>query len=127
LIEESAIRSIGEDALISGLDDWVGLWELVHAAERLLTPVGEDKIREAVLSAIERLLADELVQVGDLSAGRVFKPWVLSNDLALARIDAEWLRLERLPDIGDVCWLNNTEAGNAKARGLPSLTNEMTN
>jgi hypothetical protein len=45
-----------------------------------------------------------------------FVPWQLTIPEALARIEREWRALGRDPSLGDICWFNNTPAGNERAR-----------
>jgi hypothetical protein len=55
------------------------------------------------------------MEAGDVTdAG--FHAWGVPPDEATARIERSWERLGHLPDIGDVCWLANTDAGSRRAR-----------
>ena len=61
-----------------------------------------------------------LVGVGDVTA-EGFRPWNLSMDEALKRIEHEWTSLGRWPQIGEICWLSNTEKGDMRANDIRKI------
>lgn len=104
-------------ALLSGLDDWVGLWELVRLVrEREGQEAQDSVVRELVLDLITQLLDDEEIVVGALIEGAGFRPWDSASAEAIDRIRASWDSLGRDPNIGEICWIQNTEDGDQFAR-----------
>jgi hypothetical protein len=58
------------------------------------------------------------MEAGDVTHSG-FVAWELSPDDAVARITQSWDELSGLPDLGEVCWLSNTEAGDERAHSVP--------
>lgn len=108
-----------DDVLLSGIDDWVGLWEVVRSAQEYAEPnmaaVGE--VQDLVILVVQKLLAESLVEIGDLH-GLDFQPWPISIREALTKVRTAWQALGRNPSIGEVCWLNLTDQGNALAQSI---------
>jgi hypothetical protein len=114
---DDANRLSGE-VLVAGRGDWVGLWEVVRTARELDAGPQED-VPRVVVSVIRALHERGLVRIGCPRSGGGFEPWPLSSEQAAARIVQEWQELgERDPDIGEICWLENTPAGDEAARRL---------
>lgn len=102
--------------IVSGLDDWVGLWEVVREARESSFPAhGGPIIRKLVMDSIRFLLDQGLVEVGEVTEGHGFTPWGLPASGILRKIEARWDRLGRDPDIGEVAWLRNTQQGDEQA------------
>jgi len=127
--------------LLRGTYDAVSLAEvrfLVSLAEPGDVPYLEREpvsLREASLRAIEFLVDHGLMQLGDLEVvGSAvpepsegprtrpppvrFEPWAMSNQEALARVRREWWDPEKNLDPGNICWLQNTPAGDEVARRI---------
>ncbi len=102
-------------ALLSGADDWTGLWELGADARDM---VGADAdtadILAVVLRAMKHLLERNLALVGDLRS-HGFEPWDLSHAEILDRVEQAWLAASRDPNIGEICWLTLTPLGEITA------------
>jgi len=47
-----------------------------------------------------------------------FRPWNVSVDIALQRIEAGWRTLPDGPSLGDVCWLELTAKGKQRAASV---------
>ncbi len=88
--------------------DYVGLWGVVMSARRLLGDGASEHVRELALDAIRRvLISGEAIAGHPTSDGR-FAPWAVKPGDAIARIEREWAKLGRDPDIGEVAWLAGT-------------------
>ncbi|MEJ2862788.1 hypothetical protein [Actinomycetospora flava] len=90
-------------------------------------------LRDASLAAIAFLLEHRLMEVGDLVVVEPatpapgapkrpppvrFEPWPVDGETALTRIAREWWDPERDLDPGNICWLQNTPAGDEAARQI---------
>ena len=104
-----------------GRDDWVMAADVAWIARDIGGADSDDEVRSASLGLIERALRDELMRIGDVTDGGFF-PWKASPDQALRRVEASWLELGRSPDLGEVCWLENTEKGDALALGVDGVS-----
>jgi hypothetical protein len=134
--ERAIVEAIVEAILKSGDGDWVGLWELVHAAEALMPNASDDEKRHFALAGLERVLDLGYAEIGDLRSpddwvrtvqGVIrrqhlprpsFEPWHLSNREVVARVESEWIATGHAPNIGDICWLELTREGMAAAKKL---------
>ena len=119
--------------LLRGIDDWVSLAE-ARSLVSMVEPGRPTEVHEATLRAITLLVEHELILLGDLVAiapmapapegGRMrpppvrFDPWPVDGEAALTRIRREWWDPERDLDPGNICWLQNTPAGDEIARGI---------
>jgi hypothetical protein len=119
---QNLFARVRDDVVLSGINDWVGLWEVVRSVQQYVEPTiaAADEVQDLVILVIEKLLAEHLVEIGDLH-GLDFHPWSISDREALTRVRTAWHALGRDPSIGEVCWLNNTDQGDALAQGI--LTN----
>ena len=88
--------------------DHVGLWELIHAAQLDLGASDPTTTREVALQLARGLICERGMQVGfPADDGRHFKPWKLTPEQALRRIEDEWIALGREPNIGEVAWFTS--------------------
>jgi hypothetical protein len=102
---EEKIREAQRLWMVEGSDSDLGLW-WVSGDIRDLMPLGtpEEEVRRATLAALRPLLESGTLHAGDMLPHGKFKPWDGSIDEQLARIEAEWIKLGRAPDIGDIVW-----------------------
>jgi hypothetical protein len=121
-----AVVVSGASREVGGYDDDVYLAEISSEVKRSMGLEGEDLLRET-LSVVEEILSSGLMIVGDIVATSDplgtpalpnvrFIPWRLTVPEALSRIEREWRILGREPSVGDICWFNNTPAGNERAQ-----------
>ena len=97
--------------------DYVGLWEIVHAARFDLGLTIPSEIQTVTLQLVRDLLQDPDMQVGHPAPdGNHFVAWDLPADQAVDRIEHEWAALGHEPDIGEVAWF--TDARKPLAPGL---------
>jgi len=115
----TAMTELALDVLNRGLDDWVYLAEVEYL---IRTHYGDElpsSIKSRCIALIEHLLANKLVEVGDLTTvdGSVqFVSWNRGVDASLRELEQRWSRFGGPRDesgASDVCWLSNTEVGNA--------------
>jgi hypothetical protein len=110
-----------ESILISGSDDWVYLAEVSDLVRDKTPTSSETEHMELTLSVISELVRNGWMEIGDLPATGTdgkFRPWKLSVDESLARIRKEWVALRKPINLGEICWLAITPAGDAKAEKL---------
>ena len=87
-------------------EDYVGLWQLVKRAFRVLGSADEAEIMVTSMAITRDLLSHGLV-VGELTESGGFSAWKdQAPDAVVRRIEAEWKTLGRPPNIGDVCWFH---------------------
>lgn len=81
--------------------------------------VAPDLIRKATIQRLRPLLLGGYIEAGysPYQKGQ-FESWSVEGDVAVERIDLEWKKLGKDPNIWEVCWFKNTEKGNALARAL---------
>lgn len=128
-----AVVVSGASRDVGGYDDDVYLAEISSEVKRFMGVGGEDLLRET-LSVVEEILSSGLMTVGDIVATSDplgasalpnvrFVSWRLAIPDVLSRIEREWRILGRDPSVGDICWFNNTPAGNERAqRSVSSLS-----
>lgn len=94
-------------------DDYTGLW-LAVTELRLATGGAIDFRR--ILEILYGLLNSGMLQAGIPTADGGFEPWLLPPEEVMARIEEEWKRLGRDPDLGEIVWFAMTEKGARQAR-----------
>lgn len=99
-----------EELVMRGTDDWVMAAEVAWIAQSIGDAHCAGSIREFSIALIRRVLEDELMEIGEVGDGGFFE-WGLPIDEAVERADRAWRDLDRAPNLGDVCWLANTEKG----------------
>ena len=102
--------------LLNGLDDWVSLAEAASLVRSTEPNAPSEAVKEATLRTIDKLLARDLIQVGELAPD--FTPWKLDTGAALRQIDREWSAPDTELRPWDTCWLAITAAGRALAESL---------
>jgi hypothetical protein len=104
--------------LRQGTDDWVPMAEVASLASGLLPNASQAEIRAAALAALNELQSKGFVRVGDVTRSG-FVAWAESPAEALERVEREWISVG-LPRLGDVGWLENTNAGREIGLSVPS-------
>jgi len=109
-------RTLIEDLVANGVDDWV--YEALvcgNIARRVVSlPVER---RAVALGLIAEVLFTGLMVAGETPKGRGFVPWESGPLESLARIARAWMPRED-PDVGpgEIVWLRNTAKGNTLGR-----------
>lgn len=101
----------------AGADSDIGLWWIADDIRQLNPSASEEEIRRETLRALRPLLSQGMLRAVNLIPGGAYQPWEGSVDEQLARINLEWVRLGRSPDIGDIVWFIGPER---RAPGRPS-------
>lgn len=106
-----------DEILLLGLDDWIQATEIASVARMVGGATTEDEARELSIKIINEVVQAGLMKAGDVRQGG-FHEWDLVANEALERIKREWSALGRGPNLGEICWLSNTEEGDKRARRL---------
>jgi hypothetical protein len=104
-----------EDLLIRGLDDWIDAAEVASVSYTTGGAEPEEARRELSLRLIRKLLEDGFAEAGMVEEQEGFVPWGIPVEDAMQRIESGWPRRSSGPGLGEVCWLNLTEEGQAQA------------
>lgn len=109
-----AASRVIDELLIRGVDDWVTAADVAWLAKSVAGATSDEDVLDVATTIIKEVMNEGLMQVGDVTDGGFFE-WDLSPEDALERVIREWRTLGRSPDLGEVCWLANTPAGDARA------------
>jgi hypothetical protein len=104
--------------LAAGVDDWVPLRAIDGLASRRNPTADDIELRRIAVDTIRELLANDLVEIGDVSDGGFFR-WEGSSDDWLRRIERVYESLG-LDERSFAVWINNTEAGDEVGRQVLS-------
>jgi len=108
------IQACIDDLLMRGCDDWVNAAEVTSVAKFTGHAQSEDEIRSVSLKLIGEVVQQGLMEIGDLpDEGRRLKLWPMTSQECLDRVEREWNALGRNPSLGEICWLQNTDKGDA--------------
>ena len=110
------ISEIQREILVEGVDDYFGLWEVVWILRRKHPNWTNRQIRERSLEVLRPLLESAYIVAGQLGESGSYSKWQLGPVESLARIDHEWRKLGRDPNMAQICWFSNTEKGDEAAR-----------
>ncbi len=115
-------QALRNELLNRGLSDMLQLDEMASVARRHLggSPSEADVMR-ATTEVIGELLSPGYAIVGDAVRDEgllCVQSWGLGGAETIGRIEDEWRALGRPPNLGEVCWLELTDAGRAEARAL---------
>jgi hypothetical protein len=103
-------RSLLEDLLARGVDDWVYDAELLDIAFRHGIKDAGDR-RTVAVGLVTEALIEGLMEAGTVSTDG-FTAWTCSPADAAARVASEWLaRADPLVMPGEIVWLTNTAHG----------------
>lgn len=116
--------ALRNELLDRGLSDMLQLGEIAWVARRHLgDPPNETEVMRATTEAIDELLNSGFAIVGDVVKDErllCVQSWGLSVPEAIKRIEDEWRALGGMPNLGEVCWLELTDAGREEGRSLAS-------
>jgi hypothetical protein len=111
------LSAVERDLLAEGLEDVVGLWEVIRRVRQECPGLSAEEVRRTTLHTVKQLLDQRWMDIGGaLREDGTLNPWDVSAEDALARIDAAWAELGREPDVWDIGWLATTEAGEKAVR-----------
>lgn len=103
---------VQQEILVRAQGDWVMFHELLDLVREGASPATREQLEDRVFAELTPLLACGWLTVGDVTEAG-FEPWDLPSKAALMRIRKRWQELSRAPDLGDVCWFDLTEDGEA--------------
>jgi hypothetical protein len=110
-------RTLLEDIIARGIDDWVYAAEVHDIAARtgLSDP---EQLRMLAVGLIAEALVQGLLVAGDYD-GVEHRPWSVSVGEAIARIAEDWLKWgNEVPTPGAIVWLDLTPAGREIAEAV---------
>ncbi len=107
-------RRMIDELLVLGVDDWVMAADVAWLAKSIGGAASDEDVLDLAIAVIEEVVTRALMQIGDVTDGGFFE-WDVSAQDAVERVAREWRALGRSPDLGEVCWLANTPAGDARA------------
>jgi hypothetical protein len=116
-------ENIRKELLDRGLSDMLQLGEIAWIARRYLGVPVESAVMRAATEAIADLLNSGYAIVGDVVRDEgllCVQSWGVSAAETIKRIEDEWRALGHMPNLGEVCWLELTDAGREEARTLAS-------
>lgn len=116
-----ATDTLIDDLVVRGISDWIQAAEVAWVAKSLGGAKAQDDIAAVALDLIRTVLLGGLMEAGEVTDGG-FIGWDVPVQVAASRIEHEWARLGRLPNLGEVCWLANTAAGNKRAEAVVGRT-----
>ncbi|MGH7425387.1 MAG: hypothetical protein ACREJP_04405 [Candidatus Methylomirabilales bacterium] len=106
-----------DELLLRGADDWVMAADVAWIAKSAGGAATDEEILDLAVGMITAVVTQGLMHVGDVTDGGFFE-WDLSPEEAIEMVEREWRALGRPPDLGDVCWLANTAAGDIRAKAI---------
>jgi hypothetical protein len=113
------IQACVDELVMRGCDDWVNAAEVTSVVKFTGHAQSEDEIRSLSLKLIREVVQQGLMEIGDLpDEGRHLKLWPITSQESLDRVEHEWKALGRNPSLGEVCWLQNTDKGDALGEEL---------
>lgn len=115
MIDDSVI----DELVMRGLGDWVMAAEVVSVVKERATLDQDEAIRSEAMACIRAVVERGLMIVGDVTDDG-FAAWEATQQESLARAEAAFDALTGLPNLGEVCWLSNTPAGDEHARDKAS-------
>lgn len=108
-------RGLIDDLLARGVDDWVDLGLVVDIARRG-QPSSDEARTFLAIGLVSIVVIEGLMVAGAVSEG-AFDPWHVSPGDAVERIVREWRQVGTRPLLpGDIAWLCNTAAGDARGQ-----------
>lgn len=114
-----------DEILMSGCGDWVNVSEVISVAKFTGGAQSEEEIRETSLTLIRDVVLQGLMEIGDLPRKqRRLELWPMTPQECLDRVDREWHDLGRNPSLGEICWLQNTDKGQARGSRMLKLWHE---
>lgn len=117
------LQTLVDELVVRGTDDWVMAADVAWIITDGFSSSSEEQIFETSLGVIRIVLDRGLMEVGDVT-DEGFVPWELPAHEALTRVEHKWRELGRFPDLGEVCWLANTDLGDERAGRVLSRRTE---
>jgi len=120
-----------DDFIIEGIEDEVGLWQIIRRVKQGLKETEHKQVKSLTLSQIRDVLETKLMQIGMFEHTSTqtldFQIWSMDIDNIVLRIEKEWADLGREPNIGDIAWLITTDQGKIEAEKILDMRNRSKN
>ena len=112
------IQSVMTDLIAEAWADEVGLWMIISQLRRECGITDPTQLRAATLDFVQKLLDSGEVVAGYYSVdGNGIAAWDLPTSDVVSRISAEWDKLGREPNIGDiVVFVGGSQEGGSQLR-----------
>jgi len=113
------LEELEKEILALCADDDTELWLIIKRISKdsySFTTIPETD-RQKTMTVLRRLLENNIVNAGFLQ-GSNFEILSLSVDETIAYIEAEWDKLGKTPNMGDICWFRATPKGEKLAHEL---------
>jgi hypothetical protein len=119
-VTEDSLEEMVDDLVVRGSDDWVMLsevsWLVTNNALRHGIELQTQARITVGLEVLRRALERGLVSPGSVEKqAPTFIPWNVDPSSAIEQIEQSWRSVGENLQMGDVCWLANTPAGNSLA------------
>jgi biotin synthase-related radical SAM superfamily protein len=98
------------ELLKHGIEDWIQAAEVVSIVKSNSEINDYEKLRKDTLVIIREVVEMKLMILGDVDESG-FHSWDISVEKSLEKVEKEWDKLGRLPMLGELCWLSNTQLG----------------
>jgi hypothetical protein len=118
------LNHIADEIVLRGLDDWMYLAEI----ESLVRFLGVDrtKVIDYTQKVLGVLLDRGMIQLGEVIDDK-FEPWRGQPEDVIANLKRKRAMFDGDIGMGEVCWIDLTESGVAKARIVESLRSRKDN
>jgi hypothetical protein len=104
-----------DELLKRGLDDWIQAAEVAGIVKSVGSVATEREIRDLALDLIRDVIERGLMKIGEVSEKEGFVEWKVPIPEAVERVRGAWDALDGMPDLGEVCWLANSDRGDRNA------------
>jgi hypothetical protein len=92
-------------------DDIIGLWEVIKVAGEDTDEGKGENLRKTSIEIVRRMLARGFWAGDMIKGGSAVDPWPDQQpEAVIARIEAEWSALGRVPNIGDIVYFERDDA-----------------
>jgi hypothetical protein len=92
------------DFLSECADDYVGLWSLIRLIKHQCPGCSSDQVVTKSLGIIIELLDQGRIKIGQFNQNKEYQSWRLTAKESAERVETEWKKLGRDPDIGEIAW-----------------------
>ena len=98
------LESAYEDILAECYEDYVGLWRVIRAVQRVIGDNAD--ATEPTLLLIRRLLNTEEIVAGQFNY-QEWQEWKMPIEETMRRIESEWKALDHEPNISEIVWFTS--------------------
>ncbi len=126
MISVDDYRFLRESLIEDTHHDFVGLWVIPKWIESIAPATEPEAVKSTTIRLVRELLEEGLIRAGYPSdTGDEFVQWSVPVQQVLDHINAEWSRLGRHPNIGEVVWFDVATPQTARGvRGADKQAND---